>query len=160
MSTVQVTIPWLASFVESYTAAELPGSGATRINHAANQSTSRLNATSTPPATKPYSEELTGSQNLDLTALVRSIGTSPINCTGLKLQFFRLVNRSTTNTVDLDDGATNAYQINNGDAYRVPAESKVQGEWKDKLADVDATHKNLAITATAGQTYHLMMVFG
>ena len=124
-----------------------------------NVTNERLDAASTPPATKYYSEILTGTQNLDLTALSRS-ERDTLDASGLKLQTLRLINISTTNSVTLQDGASNAYQINGGDTEVLPPECRLMRTFSDSLADVDASNKNITVSATAGQTYRLTMIFG
>jgi hypothetical protein len=159
MSTIQATVNWTTTIAESFTAAELPAIGALTIVQKANNSVERLNAASTPPVTKAYSEVLTGTQTLDLTALVRSLGAT-LDCTGLRLQYIRLVNLSLTNYVEIEDGASNPYQLFAGQKVRVLAKAPYQQGFVDGLADVAAGAKLLKFTATAAQTYHVELLFG
>lgn len=159
MSTITATIVLNPDVAETFTAAELPGVGGTVLNYTQLKQTKRLTASSTPPATKVYGEKITSSTALDLTALVRSIGGT-IDTTGLKLQYLHLENLSAANTVTVADGDANAYQIAAGQSIVVPAGGFLALFFNDKLADVDATHKAIKFTATAGQSYDLLLVFG
>jgi hypothetical protein len=156
---VTVAINFIHRITRTFSAAERPGSSSLARSGGAFDANLSLSATSTPPVTKSWTKQLTGSQNLDLTNLVHEEGDT-VDASGLKLQSLRVHNNSVANTVTVDDGVTNAYQLNGGDAYLVPAGGDLMVAFNDKLADVDATHKNLAITATAGQTYNIEMTFG
>ena len=156
---VNAQISWAAQIQELYPAADQPSIGALSIAYQANNTIDKLNGASTPPVSKIYSEILTGSQALDLTALARSFGAA-LNLTGLKLQFLRLINLSATNYVEIADTGANAYPINNGEPVRWLAGDKKQFQWTDALADVGSGAKILSFTATAAQTYHLLMLFG
>ncbi len=159
MSTLEATLDVRPTVIETFSAVELPGVGSQQISYDQFSTRNQLNASSTPPATMVYAEELTGPQNLDLTALARSIGGT-IDTSGLKLQAIRVINLSTTDLVDIEDGAANAYQLNNGDAIRIPAGGELLLYFNDKLADVDGTHKMLDVTPAGGEDVQVMLLFG
>ncbi len=156
---IQVTCQMGLTVVQEWTAAELPSGGDRSLTHNQFNNTRKLNIASTPPATKVYAKKLTGSQALDFTALTPDIG-AVIDATGLKLQCLLLNNLSTSNTVDWADGGANPYSINTTDPILVQPGSALQLYFNDKLADVGGGAKAVAITATGGQSYELILVFG
>lgn len=159
MSTIQVTCTMNLTVVQEFTAAEMPSGGDRSLTHNQFNNTRTLNVSSTPPATEVYAKLLTGSQALDFTALVPDVGAT-IDATGLKLQCLTINNLSTANTVDWADGGANPYSINNTNPIRIEPGASHEMYYNDKLADVAAGVKAVAITATAGQTYELILVFG
>ncbi len=158
--TASARIQLLFNLLTEYTEAELPGIGASSIAHAAFNGQWNLDPTVTAqPVTYVYAEKLTSSQTLDLTALARTLEAT-INATGLKIQAILLNNLSTANTVLIDDNAANENQINAGADVTIQPESSLAMVFKDKLADVDATHKLVTFTATAGQSYEVALALG
>jgi len=158
-STVQANVQITPGAVETFPAADLPAVGQLPLAYSGFAERWSLSATSAPPVSKVYAEEITSSKDLDFTALVRSIGGT-INASGLKVQYVQINNLSTANTVAVADGDANAYQLQGGESILVQALGSVAMFFNDKLADVDATHKGLKITATAGQKYQILILFG
>lgn len=161
-STVQANIVMNPGVTETFAATDLPSIGALSLPYAAFSKRWALNAASTPPATKVYGEEVTtdGAETLDFTALARSIGGT-IDCSGLRLQALMLINESTTNTVTIKKGAANGYDFNaTAQTILVQAECALMMTFNDDLVDVDGTHKEIDITATNGQKYFLLLLFG
>ena len=146
--------------IDAVSEEDLPGAADMAISQRdGNVENERLTPTTTPPVSELYNEVLTGTQNLDLTALSRT-NLSTLDATDLKLQALRLENLSTTNTVTIQDGASNPYQLNAGNSILVQVGGREFKTFNDELADVSGTAKNLTISATAGQTYRLTMLFG
>jgi hypothetical protein len=158
-STVRASFKIAPNAAEVFSAADLPSIGATTLNYAVFNRAFQLNAGSTPPVTKIYAEELTGSAALDLTALSRSIGGT-VDGSGLKVRGVAIVNESSTNTVTLADGDANAYQLQAGESILVQPGAPAAMLFMDALADIDATHKALKTTATEGQKYLLLILMG
>lgn len=158
MSTINAALRLSLDVLESFSASELPTAASPSVKHNQANLAQTLNASSTPAGTKLYAKKLTGTQTLDLTALTDTLGAA-LDCTGLKLQAILLENLSTTNTVVISDPA-NPYSLNATAAITVPAGATLGMYFNDKLADVAAGAKGITFTATAGQTYNLLMVFG
>jgi len=122
--------------------------------------TKKLNASSTPPGSASWADALSGDQTLDFTALSRSIGED-VDATGLKLQMLLLNNLSASATLTLAKGASNGYAVNGAAGSLVcPPGGSVQYFFNDALEDVDATHKTLDLTITAGEEFEIQLVFG
>jgi len=160
MSAITVTCTQYLTVVEEFTAAEMPSGGDRSLTHDVFNNHETRTSSSTPPVSKVYAKKLTGSQNLDFTALVPDVGDT-IDATGLKLQYVMINNLSTANNVDWADGGANPYSINNTNPIRVPPGARLGPIYfADQLADVAAGAKAVAITAGAGQDYEVILVFG
>ena len=159
--TVSARVGLQFNLATQYSAVESPGTGLMEVARQAFNKAWNLASGGTPPvnAAAVYGEELTSSQALDLTALVRSVEAT-LDVTGLKVQGFLLTNLSTVNTVVIADSGANAYLLNGGAAITVPPTGSVVVMAPEKLADVDATHKIITLTATAGQKFQLALIFG
>lgn len=159
MSTVTAAVQLIASASELFSAAELPSAAGDTIRHNGFNTRTLLNATSTPPVSEVYAEQLTGPQSLDLTALVRTVRPN-LNATGLKLGVLMVNNLSTTDDVVISDPVSNPYSINDGDDITIPPSSKALLLFSEQLADVAAGAKAVTITAAAGEDFQLLMLFG
>jgi len=158
MSTISATLRFALSVLETFTEVEMPASKNRTITDDQFGSTVKLDAASTPAATKAWAAKLTGSQTIDLTNLARSVGPT-VNATGLKLQMLLLQNLSTAGSLDVAVGATNGYAINgSGGHVIVPLGGSCQQYFADALADVDSTHKTLDVVVTGD--FQIQMVFG
>lgn len=157
--TVSARVGLQFNLTTQYSAVESPSTGQFDVPHSAFNKSVSFNPTSTPPGSAVYSEELTSSQTLDLTALARTLEDT-MDLSGLKLQALLLNNLSTANTVVLADTGANTYVVNAGAAITVQPGASIALVLNDKLTDVDATHKVLTLTATAGQKFQLAMLFG
>jgi len=140
---------------------DVDSAGSLDTVHSAFNQAQTLNADSTPPVTKKYAAELTGTQTLDLTAAADpELGT--LDMSGLKLQAMLVVNLSTTDNLVVEDGAANPYQVNAGDTIVIEegGENFALMYFGGKLADVAAGAKNLKFTAAPGESYQVILVFG
>ena len=148
-----------AALTFDYSTTDYPGMAPGSMVRGAFVRSVKLNSASTPKGQDGYVEELTSSQNLDFTALVRTWAAA-LNATGLKLQHITLQNMSAANAITVVDSGANAYVINGEANLSIPAGGVFSLSWVDALSLVDATHKILQITATAGQKYRVTLVFG
>ena len=111
-----------------------------------------LNATSTVPATKAWSDSVglvAGTATIDMTALARGL-LSNATLTGLKVQLAIFRSRATnTAGIVITDGAVNGYLLFgdvSGQVTLLPGAIHYQYQ-PDVLADVDATHKTIDVTS-------------
>lgn len=142
----------------SFPSADKPGSGGLTVNVSAMTENQSLGSTQTPPTSKCYFKQLSSTTTIDLTAAVSEDQT--IDGTGLKVQKIFLRNNDTTNTATVADGAANAYQLQGGQSILLQPDSGWAAmAFKDNLADVDATHKNITVTITAG-TVDVCIILG
>ena len=156
-SVINATMGFKCTVVETFDEDDFPAGSDRSVTLSAFNATKTLNADSTPPGTMVYAKKLSGNQNLDFTALVKDLGGT-IDCSGLKLQGILLNNLSSANAVTWADGGANPYSVNGGANKVVPAGGKWQEFFNDKLDDVAAGAKAVAITAT--DSYELILVFG
>ena len=166
MSTISATQRFGLSVMEAFSEAELPAAKNRTLVDDQFGSSVKLDADTTPPATKAWSAKLTSTQTLDLTALTRSVGAT-VNATGLRLQMLLLNNLSATATLMIDKGASNGYPINGAaEGLVVPPSGLAQLYFADGLADVAAGAKTLDLTVTpAGsgtevEDFEIQLVFG
>lgn len=129
-----------------------------------------LDANSSPPATKSWSDQLqlaAGAGALDLTALDRGPILSDVDFTGLKLQAIKLTCPTTNTggiTVEKKDAVTgyNPFGVDNSTAEKVtivPGGGIVMF-FDDELEDIDATHKDLTFTGTGTEAINIILVAG
>lgn len=139
---------------------DIESAGAESVSyHSAFNIADTLTASTTPPVTKKFSDELTATLNLDLAAYTDpELGAD--DATGLKVQAIRVNNLSTTNILTISDGAANPYQLNGGADIVVPIGGWVEMYFNDQLADVAAGAKTIDFTPTAGQGYQVMIIMG
>jgi len=159
MSTLTANMQFSLSVNEVFSAAECPSAGDRTLVHNQFNELVSFSASSTPPISQVFAKQYTGTQNLDLTALVKDIGGT-IDCTGLKVQAILLNNLSTTDELIVSDGGANPYSLNGGDDKEVPPGGRWQEYFADQLADVDATHLAIDITPAAGEQFQIIMIFG
>jgi len=159
MSTINATLRIALDVLEEFTAAEIPLVSQPSVLHNQANLSKSLNASSTPAGTKVYAQQLTGTQNLDLTSLTDTIGNA-LDCSGLKLQALLIKNLSTTDPLTISDGAANPYSINGTHDVDVPIGCTFGFEFGEQLADVAAGALAIDITPAAGQSFQLVMVFG
>lgn len=159
-ATVTATHSLLHSIQETYPATDTIALGEQILNYAQfNKVIGPLTASTAPPATMIYAEKITGTTTLDFTALARTLGDD-LDTTGLKLQSIAVENLSTTNIIDVEDGAANAYTINDNDDIQVPIGGTLFMHFNDKLEDVSGSVKNLLLTMTGGESANVMLLFG
>lgn len=125
-----------------------------------------LNGTTTPPATKAFSDEInlaTGAATIDLADL-EDIAGNALDFTGLKLQYlvFKAPNTNTS-PVEVDVGATNGYNFAGDSASHVviPAGGMVVLVARDNLPDVGAAAKDIDLSsADADAKLQVVLVAG
>jgi len=136
------------------------------IQHKTTEGRITLNASSTAPATKVWSEQITlgsGTHTIDLTSLSRST-LSTVDMTGLKVQAVKIFT-ATDNTEDtvFTVGASNGYHIFGGSAGKV---TMVEGAYlefyfPEGLADVSSTVKTIDVSSSdADAIFDIMIVAG
>ena len=159
-STVDVTIQSGLTVVEEFPEADWPAAQDRVVTHDAYNSRRNLHAASTPPASQKYADTLTGPQTLDLQALADPV-SGTLDGSGLKVQALLVNNLSTTDDLVIDDGAANPYSLNGGDPITLPPGASFGPLYfADGLADIDATHSEIDITAGAAETYEIMLILG
>ncbi len=126
------------------------------ITHTLGAHADTLTATTTPPVTKTYSDDLAlvaGAATIDLQALPSSQSTT-VNFTGLKVQLIKITTPSTnTAEVTFDVGATNGYNLFGAtnatdESVAVPPGSVQQFLFVNTLEDVDATHSDVDVSSS------------
>ena len=127
-----------------------------------------LSATTTPPVTKVFSDNLAlvaGAKTLDLTSLAGPAGTT-VDFTGLKVQKIQL-RCPTSNTLPIlvQKGDANAYNLLGADnasaeTIEVLPGDDVQFKRHDTLEDVDATHKDIKFTGNGTEAIYVILVAG
>lgn len=137
--------------------------------HSLGNDNGTLTATTTPPATKTFSDRVTlsgGSGALDLTSLTGPMSTT-IDFTGLKVQLVKLKCPDTNTgpvTVEKKDALT-GYNLFGADNTTDEKISIVPGGvcelyYDDELEDVDATHKDITLTGTGTEPIDVQLVAG
>lgn len=134
--------------------------------HETTDESGTLNAGSTPPATKAWSDERQlagGTDTFDLTALANG-NLANVDFTGLKVQLVKIV-ADPTNTDDIvvADGASNGYHLfgdASGQITLGPGGAALLF-FQDSLPDVSGTAKNVTVTsADADAIYDIILVAG
>jgi hypothetical protein len=127
-----------------------------------------LTASSTVPATKPFSDTISlaaGSASLDLTSLAGPSGTT-ITFDGLKVQLVKIKCPATNSGgVTFDVGAANGYNLFGADNASNESIEVMPGGAELRYIpnngeDVDATHKNIDITGTGTDVFQIELVAG
>lgn len=129
--------------------------------------TTTLNASSTPPATLQANGTKAmsaGTATIDFTALPGDTAMETKDATGLKLQRMRLKNPSTNaNVVTVTKGASNGYGLTSGGASWTvvlsPGE-EVYFRFADTCPDVAAGAKTLDLSGTLAQELDYLFIFG
>jgi hypothetical protein len=137
----------------------IDGTNQLRLNFNEYEFSGRLDADSTPAATKACYLGITptGSGTLDLTMLTGPIGTT-VDATGLKLLAIRIRN-SGTGTFTLAVGGTNGYTIPN--TIAVGAGCVAQAYFADTLTAITGTEKELDYSIASGDPeVELTFIFG
>lgn len=156
-TTIQARLSMAAGVI--VTRDDIESLGEFSTNHSQFDHSATLNSSSTPPVTKKYADRLTGTNNLDFTALADpELGT--LDMSGLKLQILSVYNRSTTDAMTLSDGAANAYSINGTADIDIPVGGRALLFFNDGLADVAAGAKAFDVECAVGESCDIMLVFG
>ncbi len=126
------------------------------ITHTLGSHADTLTATTTPPVTKTYSDDLAlvaGAKTIDLQALPSSESTT-VNFTGLKVQLIKITTPATnTAEVTFDVGAANGYNLFGAtnatdESIALPPDSVHQVKYNQALEDVDATHSDVDVSSS------------
>jgi hypothetical protein len=136
------------------------------FDHDIGTTTGTLDASSTVPATKTASDTTTVSAgSLNLTTLTGPLASS-VSFSGLKVQLVYITCPSTnTGGVTFDVGAANGYNLFGADnasneSIEVMPGGAVLIYHPNNAEDVDATHKSIDVSGTAGNTYNYVLVAG
>lgn len=127
-----------------------------------------LIATTTPPVTKVFSDNLAlvaGARTLDLTSLAGPAGTT-VDFTGLKVQLIALrCPESNTLPILVQKGDANAYNLLGADNASSETIEMMPGDdllikRRDTLEDVDATHSDVKFTGNGTEAIQVILVAG
>lgn len=127
-----------------------------------------LNATTTPPVTKVFSDNLAlvaGAKTLDLTSLAGPAGTT-VDFTDLKVQLIALrCPEGNTLPILVQKGDANAYNLLGKDNASSETIEVMPGDdllvkRHDTLEDVDATHSDIKFTGNGTEAINVMLVAG
>ena len=127
-----------------------------------------LNASSTVPATKVFSDNLVlagGDQTLDLTALTGAASTT-VNFTDLKVQLVALAaSTSNATAVTVTGGAANPYNIlgetnATSDKISIPPGGSLVLYHHDGTEDVSGTKKNVRFQGGVNENINIILVAG
>lgn len=124
-----------------------------------------LDGTTTPPATKQATYEVTlssGTATIDLRALVGAAG-SAVDGNGLKVQAVKFINKTgNANAITISEGASNGYELfGNGWTITLPtAGSWVMAYLKDASPDVSGSAKTIDVAGTDAQVLQVQIVMG
>lgn len=123
------------------------------VGHTISGGARTIDAGSTVPATKAFSDEITlvaGAATIDLTAMVRT-PLANVDFTGLKVQLVKF-KAATANAaaVVIKPGASNAYNLfgDSDGQITLPASAESEQYWADQLADVSSTVKNVDLSSS------------
>ncbi len=126
------------------------------ITHTLGAHADTLTATTTPPVTKTYSDDLAlvaGAKTIDLQALPSSESTT-VDFTGLKVQLIKITTPATnTAEVTFDVGAANGYNLFGAtnatdESVALPPDSVYQVKFNQTLEDVDGTHSDVDVSSS------------
>lgn len=133
------------------------------LTHSGFSTTKKLNSTTTPPATKTYSDTVAlvaGAKTLDLTSLVGT-GGATITMLGLKLQALKIKNAAGNGALTITGGASDGYNLFGAAGSMVlGAEEEVCCLYNDTKDDVAAGDKNIDFAGTGTQEFDVQLVFG
>lgn len=142
----------------------------TPFEHTLGVHNGKLTATTTPAATKVFSDNIalsSGSATLDLTSL-SGPATTTVDFTGLKVQLIKLTCPLTNTagiTVDAKDASTGYNLFGADNAATTEKQEVLPGcvasfFMNDKLEDVDSTHKDLTLTGTGTEAINVLLIAG
>jgi hypothetical protein len=160
---INATLQLALSVLESLTVG-VPdvSSGASPIRHDQfNVGPKTLNASTTPPAAQVSSQQLTGTQTIDLTALPGA-GGAVINGTGQKVQAVLITCLSANaGAMTVAPGASNGYQLLGANAITIPLGGTIALDAAGNTPAIDATHKTLTCTpANPADKFNVIVVLG
>lgn len=122
----------------------------------------RLNATSTPVATKQYADTVAltaGAATIDLTAMT-GFGGAAITFSGLKVQLFKFRNNG-ANAMTIGEGASNGYEmLGNAWSIVVPPGGIVMLYMPESAPDVGGSAKTIDVAGTLVQEFDVHIVAG
>lgn len=158
--TITANLAARLGLVRSLDATEIPSAGAHTTPHSEFDFTKLLNASSTPAGTKSFVNSFTGTQTgLDLTSLTDpELGS--VDGTDLEVQAIIVNNLSGTETLTISDNAATPYSLNATADLVVPPGGTLLLYFNDGLVNIDATHKLIDFTITAGHSFELGIIMG
>lgn len=119
-----------------------------------------LEAQSTPPATKAWSQNRTleaATETLDLTALA-DVGFGAVDMTGLRIQLLKIVAGTIDISLDAIKGLSNGYTMET--EYHLKTNEIGFFYNPEGLPEVEAGEKNIDISGAVGDTYQIIIVAG
>lgn len=135
------------------------------IEHRIAAASGTLDATSTVPLTKGWSDQRqlsTGTDTIDLAALVRA-NMPNVDMSGLKIQMVKIV-AATANTAGIvfADGSSNGYNIFGDGSGQVTVLAGMQLVWfgNDKLDDVGGSDKVIDVTSSDADAIYEIIIAG
>ena len=142
----------------------------TPFEHTLGVDNGKLTATTTPAATKVFSDTInlsSGSATLDLTSLAGPASTT-VTFSGLKVQLVKLkcpLTNTAGITVDAKDATTGYNLFGATNAVTTEKIEFMPGmvasiNTNDQLQDVDSTHKDLTLTGTGTESIRVLLVAG
>lgn len=155
---VDATYNFLLTPQETLTGAD--GATAPTIYFDAFNVSGRLNADSTPPATKVICKTIAltaGAYTLDLTTETGTNGAA-IAGTGLRVQMIRVRNNG-ANAMTFSEGASNGLALACG-TFIVPAGGIVQMYLNDAAPDIAAGDRAIDVAGTTTQEFELTIILG
>lgn len=142
------------------------------IRHELTKQGGVLNASSTPPATKAFSDDVVigggATTDIDLTSLTGPLGAGTVDFSGLKVQLAIFVAPAT------NVGMIIVSYLDTSTGYQLFAPTTATGAFialspgqsmgpfflNDKLANVDSTHKDLRFTGGPNDVMSVLLVAG
>lgn len=132
------------------------------VRHTGFASNVRLDAATTPAATKVYVDTVAlvaGAKTIDLTSL-GSTGGGTFSATGLKVRGIMLHNTS-ANPLTISPGASNPYPLfGTANAKVVRTGGRFMEYFADGLAAVSGSVKTIDFAGTGTDTFNLILLFG
>jgi hypothetical protein len=156
-----VTADFKFALTAEETLTGIAGASTSKIDYSQFEVSGRLNATSTPPATKVYYGTITATGSstgtLDLTSLTGPLG-STITALGLKLQMIRLTSlAASAGDFELGPGASNGYPL---PTYAIKPGESVMQLFNDRLDDVASGDKTLDWNCDDACQIQVTFIFG
>lgn len=142
--------------------------GETTFTHSLGSPSGTLSATSTPPATETFSDNVAlvaGTKTLDLTSLAGPAGAT-VDFTGKKVQLIALrCPEGNTLPILVQKGDANAYNLLGADNASAETIEMMPGDdllikRHDTLEDVDGTHKDIKFTGNGTETINVGLTAG
>ena len=137
------------------------GVQSSQVIHSNYDESATLTATTTPPVTKIVTFLLTltaGAATINLAALI-GVNGATYDLTGLRVQFLRIKNLSTANTMTFSEGAANGIALV-GLPEVIPFGGIVQKFYNDSAPDIAAGDRTIDVTGTGTDTAEVTIIAG